>query len=343
MTILITGATGFLGGALTRRLCKDGYQIRASGRDQVQGAQLAALGAEFIPADLRDAEAVHSLCEGVNVIIHAGALSSLWGKRELFWACNVTGTRHIVEGALKHQVSRLVHISSPSVYFDFQDAENLDEDAPLPHRFVNEYTASKHAAEGVVLEGCEQGLQALILRPRALFGPGDTAIFPRILRALASKRLKIIGSGQNLADLTYIDNAVDACLLAMTAPITQSGRIYNITDGDPTPLWPLLNQIAHELGYPTPTRRVPLRVARFAARLLESIHRLVCPQREPIFTEYSVGILGCSLTLDISRARHELGYQPQVKSREGIHHFLQWWIEQELSHSNSAPSEDHSR
>ena len=129
--VLVTGATGFLGGAVARRLCEEGYRVRASGRDLSRGAELKSVGAEFVSADLRDADAVDALCAGVDVIIHSGALSSLWGTRDAFWQANVEGTRHIVEAALKHGVSRVVHVSSPSVYFHYQDAEEIREDAPL--------------------------------------------------------------------------------------------------------------------------------------------------------------------------------------------------------------------
>ena len=323
--ILVTGATGFLGGALVRRLHQDGYPVRASGRNLEKGAQLEALGIEFIKADLSNPSEVDLICKDMDIVIHSGAFSSLWGSPDDFWTSNVEGTRHMVEAILKHKVNRLIHISSPSVYFDFKDNENIREEASLPSRFVNEYTYSKYKAEEEVLKGVEKGLSCLILRPRALYGPGDTAIFPRILRTLESARLKVIGSGENLADLTYIDNAVEACLCALSVPIPQSGRIYNITDGTPLPLWPLLNQMAHQLGYPPPQKKVPLSIARFAARFLERFHRLFRPHVEPLFTEYSVGILGYSLTLNIDRARIELGYKPKVTSQEGIQALLQWW------------------
>ena len=325
MKVLVTGATGFLGGALARRLHHDGYHVRASGRNQEKGEELQRLGIDFIKADLSRPQEVDALCQGIDMVVHSGAFSSLWGDPAEFWSSNVEGTRHIVDAVLKHKISRLIHISSPSVYFAFKHDENIREDADLPDRFVNDYTYSKYKAEEEVQKGVSQGMSCLILRPRALYGPGDTAIFPRILRTLESGRLKIIGSGTNLADLTYIDNAVEACVCALRVPITESGRIYNVTDGTPLPLWPLLTSMAQQLGYPRPTRRVPLWIARWAARFLEKYHRLFRPHSEPLFTEYSVGILGYSLTLNIDRARIELGYRPQVSSQEGVQRLLEWW------------------
>ena len=329
MKVLVTGATGFLGGAICERLLNEGVKVRASGRNLAKGKRLSHLGAEFISSDLCATEPTRLLCEGVDYVIHSGALSSLWGPRQIFWETNVVGTRSLLEGALSAGVKRFVHVSSPSVYFNFVNAVQLDEDSELPQRFANDYTASKYAAEEEVQLAVQRGLSAIILRPRALFGPGDTAIFPRILLSLKSGRLKVIGTSDNRSDLTYIDNAVEACLLALRASEISSGRVFNITDGASIELWPLLCHIADRLGYKPPRSSTPLWLARFAARSLERYHRAFKPDQEPLFTEYSVGILGCSISLDITRAREELNYVPLVSTEEGIERFLSWWVEQE--------------
>lgn len=328
MTILVTGATGFLGGAVARKLLADGHSVRVSGRKLAAGAELVEQGASFIPGDLRNEAIAESLVQGCDVVIHSAAKSSLWGPKEAFWSSNVEGTRQLLRAAERHGVRRFVHVSTPSVYFEFKDSLNITEDAVLPSTFVNHYTASKHGAEQLVHEAAAAGLSAVILRPRALFGPGDTAIFPRIVRAMEAGRLRVIGDGKNLTDLTYIDNAAQACILAMTSDIPESGRIYNITDGTPVPLWPLFETIARALDYTPPRGRLPLGVARTAARAIEAFHARFRPNHEPVFTEYSVGLLGCTLTLDISRARQELGYAPTISSEDGLNHFLAWWREQ---------------
>ena len=328
MKILVTGATGFLGGALVRKLHTLGYDVLATGRNLSKGRDLTQEGITFAPADLTSSKQVETCCVGIDVVIHSGAYSSLWGKREEFWNVNVNGTRNIVEGVLRQNVKRLIHISSPSIYFSFLDREDIHEDAPLPKKFINGYTASKYASEEEIQVGVSKGLEALILRPRAIYGPGDQSIFPRIVRTIESGRLRIIGNGNNKVDLTYIDNAVDACICAIHAPIQQSGRTYNITDGTPALLWPLLNEISLALGYPPPKNKIPLWIAKNLARGLEIVHRKCFPHKEPLFTAYSIGLLACSTTLNIDRARKELGYLPKISSHEGVELFLDWWKQQ---------------
>jgi nucleoside-diphosphate-sugar epimerase len=328
MKILVTGATGFLGGALARRLHKEGHTVLATGRNLKKGAELTKLGISFEPAELSDAAHMEQLCIEKDWIFHCAAFSSVWGARDTFWRCNVQGTQNLVTGALRQGVKRFIHISSPSIYFRFSDIENIGEDDPLPPKFINSYTASKYAAEEEIAVGVQNGLPAIILRPRAIYGPGDTAIFPRIVRALEKGTLPIIGGGKNKTDVSYIDNVVESCLCAAKADVPLEGRAYNITDGEPILLWPMLTHICKELGFSIPTKKRSARILRWAARGLEVIHRRFTPEKEPILTEYSVGLLSCTCTLNIDRARTELGYTPLVSTEEGINRFLSWWKEQ---------------
>lgn len=325
MKILVTGATGFLGHALAVQLKKDGHKVVGCGRDKTKGAELASIGIDFARADLSDSHRIEELCSGMDWIFHCGALSSVWGKREDFWSSNVQGTRNIVQGALRQRVQRLIHISSPSIYFRFAHAENIHEDDPLPPKFINTYTASKYAAEEEVQIGVQKGLESVILRPRAIYGPRDTSIFPRILRSLESGRLPIIGNGNNKTAISYVDNVVHACVCAAYAQLPHSGRAYNITDGETIELWPLLNHIADELGLPKPKKYRSARMLRWMARGMEVAHRIANPDKEPILTEYGVGLLSCTCTLNIERAQKELGYSPQISTEEGIQRFLSWW------------------
>ena len=325
MNILVTGATGFLGHALAEELHKQGHNVVATGRNIQKGQILESKGITFAQGDLSDAQRMEELCHGKDWVFHSGALSSVWGSREDFWRCNVQGTRNVVQGSLRQNVQRLIHISSPSIYFQFANKENIREDDPLPPKFINTYTASKYAAEEEVMLGVKEGLESIILRPRAIYGPGDTSIFPRILRSLESGRLPIIGNGKNKTDLSYVDNVVHACICAAQASIPHSGRAYNITDGNPIELWPLLHHIADELQLPKPKRKRSARILRWAARGMEVVHRAAMPDKEPLLTEYGVGLLSCTCTLNIERAKQELGYTPSVTTQEGIERFLDWW------------------
>ncbi len=165
----------------------------------------------------------------------------------------------------------------------------------------------------------------MTLRPRALFGPGDTVIIPRLLRALEAQRLPILGDGDALIDMTYIDNAVDAVIAATDAPDSVLGRKYNITGGEPVRLWPFLAKLCTELDLAHPTRRVSYPVARAFALMLEIVHRTVRRGSEPLLTRYTAGLLATSMTLDISAARRDLGYVPAIDIEEGTRRFLEWW------------------
>lgn len=327
MNVLVTGATGFLGGAAARKLHQQGHRVLATGRNADLGRVLQQEGIEFRPAELADADTILDMCRDIDWVLHSGAKSSLWGSKSDFWKPNVVGTENVVQGCLKHKVKRLVYVSSPSVYFSFGDQLDITEDFPLPEKFVNSYTASKRQGELQVLRGHSLGLNSIILRPRAIFGPRDTSIFPRLLRAMKEGKLRVIGSGENKCSLTYIDNCVDGCIAGLRAAEDLSGRTYNITDGEDIYLWETLKYIASSLGFSLPKRTISLRFARTLARSMEKFHRVFLPTKEPVLTEYSVGLLGCSTTLDITKAKEELGYQPKISTQQGIDLFLKWWKE----------------
>jgi nucleoside-diphosphate-sugar epimerase len=139
--------------------------------------------------------------------------------------------------------------------------------------------------------------------------------------------LPIIGDGQNIADLTYVENVVDALLLCAESPASTLGQKYNITNGEPVRLWDMVRKLAEAVGYPQPTRHVSYKVADALACALEIVYRLIPGQPEPPLTRYSVGVLANSTTLDISAARRNLGYQPRVSIDEGFQKFITWWKE----------------
>lgn len=325
MKVLVTGATGFLGQALARRLLSQQADVSALGRNPAILAQLEREGMRPIRADLADREAVAAACQGREIVFHAGALAAPWGRAQDFHNSNVQGTQNVIAGCEIHSVQRLVHVSTPSIYFGLDSLENVAEDAPLPARPVNEYARTKRLAEVEVDKAFARGLPVITIRPRAIFGPGDTTILPRLIARLKTGRLPVIGNGRNVTDLTYVENVVDALLLCATSPAATLGKKYNITNGEATALWPLIEKLCAALGYPYPRGRVPYRVADGAAALMEVVYRLLPGQPEPPLTRYSVALLAKNTTLDISAARRELGYQPQVSVEEGLRRFVGWW------------------
>jgi nucleoside-diphosphate-sugar epimerase len=325
MKALITGATGFLGGRLTERLLDMGWEVTGLGRNAERGKQLQTKGARFVQADLRDEEAVSEACTGQSVAFHCGALSSPWGAYGDFYNTNVAGTRHVIAGCLKHEVRHLIHVSSPSVYFDFRNRLHIPESAQLPCRFANAYAATKRLAELEIEEAWSRGLSAAIIRPRAIFGPGDSSILPRLIRANASRGVPLIDGGRAWVDLTYVDNVVDALILCCQAPSAAMGRIYNISNGEPVRLADILPMLFLMLNVPMKIKPLSYQVAYSLATVMELVAHMRPSKHEPLLTRYTVGVLGRSQTLDISLAKRLLGYVPHTSVEAGLHAFAAGW------------------
>ena len=325
MKALVTGATGFLGGALARRLHSLGWDVTALGRSPAALAELEGEGIRVVRADLADDAAIRATCKRQDFVFHSGALSSPWGRYQDFYQANVVGTQNIIRGCQEHNVKRLVHVSTPSIYFRFEPRLNVKEDDPLPAKPINHYAATKLLAERELDRAYADGLAVIAIRPRAIIGPRDTTILPRLIDRLKSGRLPIIGDGQNIADLSYVENVVDALLLCAESPASTLGNKYNITNGEPVRLWDMVRKVAEVLGYRVPTRHIPYKVVDALAGALEVLYRMIPGQPEPPLTRYSVGVLANSTTLDISAAQKELGYQPRFSIEEGFQKFIAWW------------------
>ncbi len=316
--ILVTGATGFVGTRLARELLRRGESVRAFGRNRDVLDALAGAGAEVASGDLRDADAVRAACRGVHVVYHVGAFSAPWGDAREFEAVNVGGTRNVLDGCRAAGVERVVYVSSPSVTFDGGDCVRQTESAPYPVRFASTYSRTKKEGEDLV--GAARGdLETVIVRPKAVFGPGDTSLLPRLLRAARAKRLPQIGTGDNRVDLTYVDNVVHALLLAGESQAAV-GNTYTVTNGDPGAdapcLWGVIGHVLASLRLPAIQRTVPLSVALALAGSAEAMAKIT--GREPFLTRYSASILARTQTYDNSAARRDLGYAPVASFADGL-------------------------
>jgi len=311
MQILVTGASGFVGGAFMRRFASRidldliGLGRRASDLPQYYRVDLAQ------PFDL-------SL--EPDVVIHAAARASPWGTRREFEAQNVAATQHVIDYCRRHGSPRLVYISSSSVFYRDAHQYDLTESSPIGPQFVNEYAATKYRGEELLraYEG-----ESVILRPRAVFGPGDTVLFPRVLAAARKGVLPLfVGSGETvMGDLIYIDVLSDYLLQAATRPAI--GGSYNLTNAEPVPLQSLLLDVLTRLGLPAPARRVRISTAMRAAAALERMYRTLRLQGEPPLTRFGVGVFAYSKTFDVSRALADLG-RPSLTLSDGVDRFVEW-------------------
>lgn len=328
MKILITGATGFLGYRLAERLIEQGHEVTTTGRNPEMGRRLALMGTRFVSGSINDQEHLLAVSKGQDAIVHTAGLSSPWGRYEDFYRTNTLGTEQMVAAALAQNVPRFVHISTPSLYVKNEDCENIRESDPLPTTFINAYAQTKYAAERRVIAGAEQGLETVMLRPRALIGRGDTVIMPRLLRAFETGRLRRIGHGQNRVDLTPVDNVCHAIELALALPAGSPAlqQAYNISNGEPVLLWQTLQTAFQRLHLHLDLRKgIPFAVAYAVAAALEAKARRQPGQPEPPLTRYSVIMMSRSQTLNIDKAREQLGYVPQVDVETAMNDFIAWW------------------
>jgi nucleoside-diphosphate-sugar epimerase len=330
MKVLITGATGFLGGSLARRLNHMGWDVTALGRNPAKLNQLEDDGIRAVRADIFKRDEVTASFSDVELVFHCAALPSPWGSFEKFYQANVIGTRNIVQACMDGNVKRLVHVSTPSIYFDYASRIGVKENDPLPEP-ISHYAATKRLAEEEIDKGFAQGLAIVSIRPRAIFGEGDTVIFPRLLSRLKTGRLPILGDGENIVDLTYVQNVVDALLLCAESPANTLGKTYNISNDEPVKIWELVERICDELNLPHPKRNISKRAAHTAASVIEFFYSLIPYSPEPPLTRVTVSMLANSTTLDISAAQYELGYQPNISVEEGVRRFLKWWKEKNPS------------
>ena len=316
MDILVTGGTGFLGQHLAGALLSHGHKVSIVGRSFDRPGVQALLNRRVIPihADLRNRSAVQAACKGKDVICHAGALSAPWGKRDDFYDINVGGTEAVLAGCLAYGVRRLIYISSPSVVFDGSDQHFATEDTPYPRQFTSTYSWTKKLGEDRVNEAAGK-VETVILRPKAMFGPGDQALLPRLINAAKQKRLPQIGDGNNLVDLTYVENVIHAVILAMDADAA-IGKTYTVTNDEHVPLWDVIRDVLHMLSLSSNLRKIPLSVAMMVASLMELRARL--SDKEPLLTRYSAMILARNQTYDIGAAKRDLRYEPVVSVEKGI-------------------------
>jgi nucleoside-diphosphate-sugar epimerase len=333
MRVLVTGGTGFLGRHIVWRLHDLGHDVVLTGRSQRHASEVlehagAGTGSmRFVALRHGEAESARTLevaADGAGAIVHCAALSSPWGRREDFERANVASTREVVGACAAHGIARLVQISTPSLYFDFRDRIGIREDEPLPPP-VNDYARTKGIADHLVLGSPIPSVIAL--RPRAIFGAWDNTLLPRLLRVARRRALPLMRGGTSLVDLTYVDNVVDAVLLALSADFERA--TFNISNGEPMPVLALFEALAAAFGFEARYRRLPYPLVAAIAGGLERGGAVLAPSWEPPITRYSAGLLAFSQTLDLTRARTMLGYVPRIAFADGLQRTAAWFADHE--------------
>ncbi|WP_120631790.1 NAD(P)-dependent oxidoreductase [Ruegeria sp. EL01] len=314
MRVLVTGATGFLGGGLCGFLRDQGLDVVATGRSAQRCADLRDQGFEVHRADLScplDPVQFGAL----DAIVHTAALSAPSGALPAFQSANVDATRHVVALAQQAQVRRFVNISSPSVYFAPRDQLDVRETCPLPTPF-NNYARTKAEAEQIVLGASSIG--PLSLRPRGIYGPGDTALLPRLLKAAQSHPLPLFRNGRASIDLTHISDVCRAVFAALTAGAEAEGEIFNISGGEALPTKQIIEMACQRADVQPRWRPLPLWPTLAAARMVERVYTLWPGAGEPKVTAYALALLAFEQSLNIDKAARVLNWHPKVRFNEGI-------------------------
>lgn len=323
MKALVTGGGGFLGSRIVQRLHERGDDVVALGRRRYP--RLERAGIRTVQADVRDAEQLLKACAGMDVVFHTAAIAGIWGKTETYRGINVTGTRNVVDACRTCGIRKLVFTSSPSVVFGADPVCGIDESEPYPKRHLAVYSATKAEAERIVLGANSSELSTVALRPHLIWGPGDPHLIPRVIDRARRGRWVQVGDGENLVDITYIDNAAEAHLQAADAlsPASRcAGRSYFLSQGQPVRLWDWLNEILVGVGLSRATRTISYATAYRIGWLLEIVYRVLAVVREPIMTRFLASQLAQSHYFDISAARRDLGYTPSVSTSEGVKRLL---------------------
>jgi nucleoside-diphosphate-sugar epimerase len=324
-TVLVTGATGFTGGALARRLARHNAPVRALVRNPARTARLADLGIEIAHGDLRDARSLRKAMQGVDTVYHIAAVyRQQCVEPRMFEAINGSGVQYLLDAAIAAGVRRFVHCSTVGVHGNVKDPPAA-EDAPLAPGDL--YQESKLKGERIAARYMAEGrLPITIFRPAGIYGPGDLR-FLKLFRGIKRGRFPMIGDGQVFYHWVYIDDLIDGIIRCGT--VEQAiGETFILAGPEYTTLNELLATMAEELGGRLPWPRIPLAPVYFAAAVCEVVCRSL--NVEPPLHRRRVDFFTKSRAFDISKARRKLGYAPQVSIREGVARTAAWYADEGL-------------
>ena len=332
---LVTGGTGLLGSHIVEHLVKAGREVRALVRPNSDTKWLSSqTGVELATGHLQDEDSLIKACRGVEVVYHSAAKVGDWGPWKEFEEITIKGTERLLRAACAAKVKRFVHISSISGY-GHPDGENLvlDETSPLGQNVYrwSYYTKSKVAAEELVRKAHqEQGLEIVIIRPSWLFGERDRVTIGRVVKAIRSGSMKIIGDGTNRLNAIYAGNVAQGALLA-AAKEQANGQAYNMSNNGVITQQELFDTYAKYLNCEPISKHVPFGVVCRAALVMEALWKLFHSKKPPLITRYAAWLMGRKVYFSIEKAQKELGWEPEVGYEEGVRRAVKWYVAQEAS------------
>lgn len=317
ITALVTGGNGFIGRYIVEQLLARGDRVRVIGRNRYP--DLEQLGVACFQTDLGAEQDCSAALTGCEVVFHVAAQAGVWGSDADFQRNNVTATEHLVRQAIRAGVPKLVYTSSPSVVIGTTDLEGVDESTPYPERYLTAYPRTKAQAERFVL--AQREILTVAIRPHLVWGPRDPHLIPRLLARARAGRLTQVGPGRNKVDVTYVENAALAHILAADALAADSalcGRPYFIGQDTPVYVWEFINTILQRVGIPPVRRKIPYAAALRIAGVVEDTYRLLGIRAEPPLTRFTTTQLALSHWFDHRAAARDFGYHARVSTEEGL-------------------------
>jgi nucleoside-diphosphate-sugar epimerase len=322
---LVTGGGGFLGKAIVKQLLEQGWRVRSLSRGAY--SELEVLGVEALRGDLAERGVVKAAVAGCDVVFHVAAKAGIWGSWRDYFRTNVIGTANVVGACRSHGVPKLVYTSSPSVVHSGGDIEGGDESLPYPRRFEAAYPETKASGEQMALGANNDRLSTVYLRPHLIWGPEDNHLVPRLIARHRSGRLRLVGDGSNVVDTVYVEDAARAHLLAaerLEPGAACAGKAYFITQGEPLPLIEWINGIVGAAGLPPVTRSVSPRLAVILGAIFEGVFKTLRISSDPPLTRFVARHLATAHWYDISAAKEDLGYKPEIPIAAGFQRLEQW-------------------
>jgi nucleoside-diphosphate-sugar epimerase len=312
----VTGGSGFIGGRLIERLLGEGRQVRALARSDAAAAKVESLGAEAVRGDLGDRASIVAGAAGTDVAFHLAAHLGEWGPWADFERGNVEGTVNTLEGCAEAGVRRFVHCGTEAALMAGEPLVEVDETAPLRADSRAPYPSTKARAELAVRAANRAGFETVALRPRFVWGKGDTTLLPEMIETIEKGQWAWVGGGRNVTDTAHVDNVVEGLILA--AVKGRPGESYFVTDGERVTFREFITELLRSQGVEPPDRSIPAWTAAPMARVCETAWRLLPLPGEPPMTSFRSWILTQECTIDISKARDELGYKPIVSHQQGL-------------------------
>jgi len=331
---LITGSSGFIGGRLAARLAREGYPLRCLVRASSDTSALAELGVEVAVGDLSDEQSLRRAADGASHVVHCAALVSDWATVEEIVEANVAGTRRLLEACVHASVQRFVQLSSTDVYG--HPGGRAIEESFTGARFGNWYAHTKLDAEREVLRAQRaHGLEAVILRPATVYGPGSREVIGEIARAMRARHMVLVDGGRAIAGLCYVENLLDAAILALRHEAAP-GCVFNLSDGLAVTWRAFTDDLAAGLGCPAVRFSLPYWLASAIGFSLEhgyrALRRTTGLHSAPLLSRQAVQVLGRNQDFSNRRAREVLGWEPHVPYATGLHATLEWLREELASY-----------